>query len=201
MLTWKEALQQARYRNLLIYIIVFAILFFAFIPSYFQFIESKQGRLLNDPLLNLLPAFDLSIPIFFLIYSIVLSTAIVNIRKPHTILMIMGTYCSVNFLRLISMFMFTLEPPTGWVMLHDPIVSLIAYEPAFAKDLFFSGHIATLMVTLLPEPNRVFKRIKIAVTIIVGVLLLIQHIHYTIDVIAAPVFTYLSYKVMQRLMK
>lgn len=200
-LTWKEALQQPRYRNLFVYIVVSAILFFAFMPSYFQFIENKPGRLLNDPLLNLLPALDVSLPIFLLIHSTILSTALINIKKARVLILAMATYCTVNYLRIATMYLFTLEPPTGWVILHDPIVSLIAYDSAFAKDLFFSGHMATLMSTLLPEPNVIFKRIKIAATIIVGALLLIQHIHYTIDVLAAPVFTYLSYKFMVRLVK
>ena len=195
-LTWKEALWQPRYRSLLIYIVISAVLFFAFMPSYFQFIENKPGRLLYDPLLALVPAADVSVPIFILIHATILATALINIRKAPVILLAMATYCTVNYMRIVTMYVFTLEPPTGWVVLHDPIVSLIAYDAAFAKDLFFSGHIATLMSTLLPEPNVTFKRIKIAITMTVTALLLVQHIHYTIDVLAAPMFTYLSYRLM-----
>lgn len=199
MLTWKEALQQTRYRYLLIYIVVSAILFFAFMPPYFAFIEGKPGRLLYDPLLELLPAHDVSLAIFLIIHAVIWSTVAVNFRNPKMILVALSSYCTVNYIRVITLYIFTLEPPAGWVIMHDPIVSLIAYEPAFAKDLFFSGHTATLMVTLLPEPNVIFKRIKIVATILVAILLLIQHIHYTIDVVAAPFFTYFSYKFMERL--
>jgi PAP2 superfamily C-terminal len=192
-------LQQGRYRTLIVYIILSALAFLLFIPSYFQFIQNKPGQLLNDPVLRLLPYYDVSVLIFTLIYGAIAATLYVHFRNPHFLLMALATYCTVNYFRIITIYLFTLEPPIGWVTLHDPVVSLIAYDgSAFAKDLFFSGHVSTLAVLIYPEPKAKFKVIKIVITLIVAVLLLIQHIHYTIDVLAAPLFTYAAYLLIRR---
>jgi hypothetical protein len=80
------------------------------------------------------------------------------------------------------------------ITLHDPFVSLIAYDTStFAKDLFFSGHISTLLVLVFPEPEKRFRMIKTAVTLVVAGMLLVQHIHYSIDILAAPLFTYVAF--------
>ncbi len=88
------------------------------------------------------------------------------------------------------MYLFTLEPPIGIIPLHDPIVDIIAYGgQVFNKDLFFSGHVATLTLFVLLEERPVMKKILIFNTLIVTGLILLQRVHYTIDVLAAPLIT------------
>jgi len=62
------------------------------------------------------------------------------------------------------------------------------------KDLFFSGHTAILVLTILCLEKKSDKIIGIIATVIVGSLLLVQHVHYTLDVIAAPIIVYPLYK-------
>jgi hypothetical protein len=181
---------------LLIYVLVSAVVFLIFLAPFFQFIQNKPGAYLSDPVLNALPAYDLSIPIFILIYGMILVTIALRYSNPHFMLVALATYCTINYFRIITIYLFTLEPPSGLILLQDPFVSLIAYENTFVKDLFFSGHIATLMVLVFPEPKPVFKYLKLAVTLIVAILLLIQHIHYTIDIVAAPFFSYMAYRLI-----
>jgi len=42
------------------------------------------------------------------------------------------------------------------------------------------------------------KLIALIATLSVGVLLLVQHIHYTIDVVIAPLFVYIVYVLAKR---
>lgn len=99
---------------------------------------------------------------------------------------------------MLTIYLFTLEPPIGWIPLKDPFVALVAYEPAFAKDLFFSGHTATLCCLIFFERNGMFKGIKVVATLIVALFLLIQHIHYTVDIVGAPLFTYAAFLSVKR---
>ena len=183
---------------MLIYVLISAIFFLVALAPFFQFIQAKPGTTLSDPILTALPAYDLSIPIFVLIYGMIIASIAAHYSNPHFSLMALASYCTVNYFRIITIYLFTLEAPVGLIPLSDPFVSLIAYENTFVKDLFFSGHIATLFVLVFPEPKPVFKYIKLAVSLLVAGMLLIQHIHYTIDILAAPLFAYAAYRLIKR---
>lgn len=100
---------------------------------------------------------------------------------------------------MITMYVFTLEPPEGIIPLHDPIVDVIAYGgQVFNKDLFFSGHVATLTLFVLLEERPVIKKMLVLNTIIVAGLILLQRVHYTIDVMVAPVIMLGVYKLMKQ---
>ncbi|MDM8176234.1 phosphatase PAP2-related protein [Olivibacter sp. 47] len=55
---------------------------------------------------------------------------------------------------------------------------------------FFSGHTSTMFLIFLCLPNRVDKLLALIATLLVGSMVLIQHVHYSIDVLAAPLFTW-----------
>lgn len=197
-MTWRLALKQNTYRWLAIFIIFAAVFFLLFFPRFFEFIQNKPGIQLNDWVLNFLPAYDLSIPIFIIIYSLVFATLVIHISNAEKILLVLATYCVVLFMRIVTIYLFTLEPPSGWIPLHDPFVSLIAYGSGFAKDLFFSGHTATLVALIFIETGKKLRSIKIIGTFSVAIMLLVQHIHYTIDILAAPIFTYGAYLIIRQ---
>jgi hypothetical protein len=46
-------------------------------------------------------------------------------------------------------------------------------------------------------PKKGDKILALLASLIVGCLLLVQHVHYTIDVLAAPVFVYLLNRVLK----
>lgn len=62
------------------------------------------------------------------------------------------------------------------------------------KDLFFSGHTANIVLVGLLVDNLWLKRIMMIIAGFVGTFLIIQHVHYSIDVLAAPFFAVLAYK-------
>jgi membrane protein implicated in regulation of membrane protease activity len=62
------------------------------------------------------------------------------------------------------------------------------------KDLFFSGHTATLLLLALAVPPGWHRRMLAVATFLIGSLVLVQHAHYTYDVLAALPLTLLAYK-------
>ena len=175
--SWRDALKERSKVAALVYGLALITFFILYLPYFFgQVIDPKQGWLLHDVVLNYLKPINNSWLIFTLIYVCILQTIVTNFKKPEVILLGLVTYCSVSLVRMLTIYVFTLEPPLGLIPLIDPFVSLIAYDSNFAKDLFFSGHVSTLTMLILVEPQRQLKFLKIGATVAVSILLLFQHI-------------------------
>nr|WP_262896007.1 sphingomyelin synthase family protein [Hymenobacter rubidus] len=61
------------------------------------------------------------------------------------------------------------------------------------RDLFFSGHTATMMLLMLAGRGRTWRGALGLMMVAVGVLVLVQRVHYSYDVLAAPFFGWLAY--------
>lgn len=190
-LSWRSATQNLNFRFRLIIGHLLLIALVLFLPHFFDFIESREGILLADPLIDLIPAKDLSFPIFISIWGI---TALLLYRCVHNPTIYITAIYGFSFIiiaRIITIFLVPLDPPIGLIPLIDPISNL-AYGRAdyITKDLFFSGHTSSQFLFFLCLTKRSDKTLAMLSTILVGSMVLIQHVHYTIDVLAAPVFTY-----------
>ncbi len=199
-LTWSEAIKNKSFNSKSLFFVVMTLLVVYFLPHYFHsVIGPKPGILLNDPLHHLLPPQDHSWIIFGLIYCSLLITLQGIWDKPLSVLLGLKCYLIITLLRMMTMFVITLEPPDNIIPLHDPIVDVIAYGGvAFNKDLFFSGHLASLTLFALLEVRTVFKNIIIFNSVIIAGLILVQHVHYTIDLVAAPVFTMVVFYLLKK---
>ena len=80
----------------------------------------------------------------------------------------------------------------------DEILNKVASYGAhyITHDLFFSGHTTTVFLVFLCLKKKWDRIYVLTASIVLGMLLLAQHVHYTIDVLAAPVFTYAVYRLM-----
>ncbi len=88
----------------------------------------------------------------------------------------------------------SLNPPAGLIPLADPITNMFYGKDYITHDLFFSGHTTTVFLIFLCMKKKMDRMLVLIASMVVGVLLLVQHVHYTIDVLAAPVFTYVIYR-------
>jgi len=167
----------------------------SFLPFFFQWIGAKPGILPPDPLLDIIPPRDVSRPLFLLLYATIALCVASLVPRPVLLLRGLQAYLLLLLLRMASMALLTLEPPPEMVTLHDPVTAHFypGREP-FAKDLFFSGHTATVFLLFLVSPWRIAKGVLLAVTILVGAAVIAQHAHWTIDVLAAPFFAWLAWR-------
>jgi membrane-associated phospholipid phosphatase len=193
---WKDAFSDKGFRlQFAITLIVLAIVVWS-LANFLNFIEIRQGIILSDPLLRLFKPVDLTWLIFGLIY-LSLITALLEITKhPEQLILILQAYSLLIIIRMASMYIMPLNPPTDMIPLNDPFVQYFGTGRLLTKDLFFSGHTATLFLLFLAVQNKKLKIIFLTCTIAVALSVLLQHVHYTIDVLAAPFFTYTSYRII-----
>ncbi|MBA2592773.1 MAG: sphingomyelin synthase family protein [Pseudomonadota bacterium] len=165
------------------------------LSAFFAWLEGRPGYVLPDPLLDALGPADVSVPIFTILYATILVTLVRSLCEPGRVVRGLHAYAVLLLLRMGAMALVTLDPPPGFVPLADAFTQLFypGTEP-FEKDLFFSGHTATLWLMALIATTRAGRLWSGFATLAVGVLVVVQHAHYTIDVIAAPPFAWLAWR-------
>jgi hypothetical protein len=153
------------------------------------------GAVINDPILPHLPVVDMTWPLTFLIYSSLGLLIWSNRNDPRAFLLACQTYSLMIFTRTITLYSFPLEAPVDIIPLADPIVMAKSEHGLIhTKDLFFSGHTATTFLCFLTTVNPRLRAWFLIASLLVGMFVLLQHVHYTIDVIAAPFITYMCHR-------
>lgn len=180
--------------RLLVALVVFIAILIAF-PYFFSFIESRKGFQIPDPVLDAIPARDFSPVTFAIIWLVSLWFMIRMIQQPSIAIIGIIAIDLIFLTRMVTILLFPLEPPPGLVELKDPISNYFyGEEHAFiTRDLFFSGHTSTQIMIGLILPEKKEKWLAFAGATTVAVLVLVQHIHYTIDVLGALLFTWFLY--------
>lgn len=194
-LTWPAAWRRPAFRWQLGTVVALLLLLASQLPRYFAWMQARPATVLPDPLLAALPAHDVSAAAFAVIYLGIGLGVIALLPRPYRLLRALGAYLLLHLLRCATLWLLPLEPPPGLVLLRDPLVDQFLYAaPApITKDLFFSGHTATLFLLALAVPPGWRRRALLASTLLIGALVLIQHAHYTYDVLAAPLFAGLAW--------
>jgi membrane-associated phospholipid phosphatase len=166
------------------------------LANFLNYVEARQGVLLPDPLLNLFNPIDLTWLIFALIYiSLVVAIATLS-QSPKRLMFAIQLYTLMVAVRIAAMYLLPLEPPATMIILNDPLVEFFGTGQTLTKDLFFSGHTATLFILFLVSEKKIIKTVFLISTIAVAIAVLLQHVHYFIDVFAAVFFTYACYKLL-----
>jgi len=195
-LNWKKFFKNKKSKvELLLTIVLLAVVLISF-SQFLLFVEDRTGAILSDPILNLFSPIDLTWLIFALIYLSLLLAIVELVKEPERFLLALQCYGLMVILRLIAMYLMPLEAPSTLLPLNDPFVQLFGEGNILEKDLFFSGHTATLFLLFLLIEKRSLKIIFLIFTSFVGVSVILQHVHYSIDVFAAPFFAYTSYRII-----
>jgi membrane-associated phospholipid phosphatase len=150
---------------------------------------------LQDYVLDAVPAMDVSIPTFTIIWSVVLLVFYRIYQNPRLFLLVAYGFILMCVLRMLTISLLPLNPPPGLIVLKDPIAN-IAYGGKgifITKDLFYSGHTGNMFLFFLCLQHKWDKIIALTASFLVGILVMVQHIHYSIDVIAAFLFTFFIY--------
>jgi hypothetical protein len=184
--TWPEALCSKRFSALALGTLTALISAMLSLNSFLHFNESRPGVQLLDPVLPHLPARDSSWLLFGLIYIVVFGTVAQLVRRPRALVLALQAYALLIVVRIAMMYCIPLEPPPGMIVLSDPFVRAMGNGNDLVKDLFFSGHTSTTFLCALNVRAKWLRLICFAASACVAVLVLLQHTHYTIDVLVAP---------------
>jgi hypothetical protein len=201
LVSWRQAWKSTAFRVHLVVTVAAVTAVAASAHLLFDFIEARSGPRLHDPLLDLLPSRDVSWIIFFFLYSGVVAGLYANLKKPLRLLLSFQAYVLVMLMRYTTLTLWPLDPPAGYMPLREPVVQLFFTSDGriISRDLFFSGHMSTLLVLIFTVGPSLVRRMLVFFMVILAVLLLIQHVHYTIDILAAPPGAWLAYLLAKKI--
>ncbi|HEY0895699.1 MAG TPA: phosphatase PAP2-related protein [Sphingobacteriaceae bacterium] len=192
---WEQAFQERLFKRKLLIGLAFFVTLLSIFPIFYQHIEKRNGFHNNDILLDYLDSYDVSIPIFVVTWFIAILVIVRAIQSPSVFMTFLYGFIILNIVRCISISLIPFNPPPGLIPINDPISNIFYGHTYVTKDLFFSGHTATQFLAFLCLQKRRDRLYGLLATVVMGILVLIQHVHYTIDVLSAPVFAYFCYLV------
>jgi membrane-associated phospholipid phosphatase len=199
---WIKYLRNKRFLSFLAGAIICLLIATTILTNLLTFKETNHGSTLNDPILNMFKPQDISIFIFIITYGTVLFGCISVLQYPKLALQTIITYAIILVFRIVTLYITPLDPPADIIPLRDYILEPTVYSNRVnLKDLFFSGHTAMAFMFYLLSKNKYQKIIFLLLTIVIGASVLIQHIHYTIDVLTAPLFVWLAVYLSKRIDK
>jgi membrane-associated phospholipid phosphatase len=199
---WNIAFSNPHFRNRFLVSVVVLIVILTGFASLLAYIETRQGHTFYDPILNFIKPRDVSDFIFFVTYSAAIIGLIYAFLSPYKFLHLIQMYGALTLLRVVTLFFIPLEPPTAIIPLRDQFLTHTFYAGnEHLKDLFFSGHAATLFLFYFFTINKTLKYTFLAAAISVSIGVMVQHVHYSYDVIAAPIFAYIAFRVITKFSK
>jgi len=166
----------------------------------FDYSQRPTSNYVGDLILDNIPVVDLSfIIIEVALISIVLGTLFV-ISKPRYLLFTLKAIALFIIIRAVFISLThvgihpeNIAPGLGF---FDSIYTYLNFQ----TGLFFSGHTGLpFLVALIFWDNKRVRYILLSLSFIFAVAVLLSHIHYSIDVLAAPFMAYGIFKIAQYL--
>ena len=192
---WTEALSDKRWRVELLLTVVCFVVAVKELSSFLEYVEGRPGVRIPDPVLDMFPAIDVTWYTFGLIYTALVLALLQLSRNPRQLVVAMQTYIVLAIYRMGAMSLLALDPPATMIALRDPFVEyFVSTDAVLTKDLFFSGHTSTMFLLALLASDRRTRVFLLIATVLVAACVLVQHVHYTVDVLAAPFFAYGAYR-------
>lgn len=190
---WRSAWRIRLFRDQFFVSIVALLVATVLLRIFLDYVETRNGVSIFDPVVSAFLPIDFRWITLSLIYSGTLLGIISLFLEPYTLLLTVRAFVVMIILRIICLFLLPLQPPPGIIPLIDPLIQWPGTHPILTRDLFFSGHVAALALFALTAQWKDMKIIFSSAAAVVSILLLLQHTHYTIDIVAAPCFAYVAY--------
>lgn len=196
---WGLALAAPRFRTLAItapFVVTGVLVVFR---RFLDAVEKRPGAVLADPILPHIPMHQAALLVFTIMYVGLAVGLAALARTPERFVAGLWGYAAMIAVRMAAMYMLPLDPPPTMVLLRDPLVDLFGDAQTLTRDLFFSGHTATMFLLALANPGRRAKIVLYTATFAVAMGVLVHHAHYAVDVLIAPFVSYACWRAGRRL--
>jgi len=198
MAAYKAFFTKERVRSLFVALVLFGLaVVFQFYASAYS--ERVSSNFVHDLFLDNLPVVNLNLIIVEGALAAIAGSMILLLVKPKYLIFTLKTVAIFIATRAVfvavthlGIYPGQINPDT--VGFFDRIYVGLGLEAGF----FFSGHTGlSFLMALIFWDERLWRWVFLALTVIFGISVLLAHVHYSIDVLAAPYMTYSIFKLSQ----
>jgi hypothetical protein len=187
---WRRELVEYRYLILLSLIIVAAATFLDYYSG--VYVSTTEVAAVPDLILDHIGPIDVG---FFYVYgyltlcfALFLYPFVLHIRTLHVVV---SQFSFLVMLRAVFVLLTHLQTPPDGILADFP---WIFKGISFQNDMFFSGHTAIPFLGFLLFKGKI-RYFFLCGSIFLGIVVLLMHLHYSIDVFSAFFITYCCHKI------
>lgn len=147
----------------------------------------KASNSVTDIILSNIRVYDVDFYFIYGSFAFALISAIISLFKPERLPFIIKSISLFVIIRSIFISLTHLGPFPTQIIINSDILSKLS----FGADLFFSGHTGMpFLLALIFWNDKFIRYIYLSFTLFFAVIVLMAHLHYSIDVLAAIFITY-----------
>lgn len=157
------------------------------------YVESLQGIAVNDLLLDHLPFLEIDGLIILSTLTFTATMVGLFVTKPHYINLGIKTFSLFLLVRSFFITLTHLGANPHELQFDPTTIGYWLYNVLYNThgDFFFSGHTGLpFLMALIFWPEKKWRYFCLSASVIFGISVLFAHIHYSIDVFAAPFMAY-----------
>ena len=120
---WAAALKNRQFIQLMVFGLIVLGTILTALPFFFQYIQKREGTVLNDFVLNAVPVVNVSVPLFIAIWCMGVYMGVKAIVEPRLLLIFTWAFIFLTAFRVICIWLVALNPPLGLINLSDPLAN------------------------------------------------------------------------------
>lgn len=177
---WKDVLRTPQ--HIRCFILCFTALFASFFlnNAMSTYADKMQSNRVTDFFLDLLPLTDVNFVFFWIALTWCLGLFFYHLFNPQQLTFLIWSYALFISVRACFITLTHIAPPYNLAMIPS---ELKVY--AFEADMFFSGHVGGPFFFALLTNNIRMRNLAISYTVFTIFIVLLGHMHYSIDVFAS----------------
>lgn len=190
---WSELFQQRKSFYFFVFNFLMSLSIYMILVELLKLNSESNGVVIRDPIQHFFVPRDFSTPIFLITYSCVFSFVLYIIQYPRILHKGFHSFTFVFILRFLAIILMPLKPPADMILLVDRFVWGMTGGCVITNDLFFSGHVSDICIFIFLTAYKPLKYMLIVAVIVVAFLLVWQKVHYSMDVLCAPIFAFFAH--------
>jgi hypothetical protein len=152
----------------------------------------------TDIILSNTRAYDLDGVFIYGTFLLIFFIVFLSFYKPRRVPFVAKSVALFVIIRSAFVTMTHLGPFPSQIAIHSDILSKLT----FGGDLFFSGHTGMpFLMALIFWQNKILRYVFICISVGFGIVVLLAHLHYTIDVMSAFFITYSIFHICEYFFK